>query len=55
MTDQTEPRRARAAAAQPDPATESLWAEHGWTLSGRDVAILLIAVSVASMCLGLLG
>ena len=51
VTNQIKPRFASRTAA----AHDTLWAEHGWSLTAADVAILVIAVSVASACLALLG
>lgn len=36
-------------------AAEPLWAEHGWGLSGRHVALLVGVVLIASMVLRVLG
>jgi hypothetical protein len=44
----------RAESLRSDALAEQLWTEHGWGLSAQHVAILLIAIFTASVCLRLL-
>jgi hypothetical protein len=42
-------------AASRDFATDELWEEHGWALRGRGVAVVILAVLIASVLMQLLG